>query len=293
MKIHAYKVVPLKKKQAPLHCTLKAHFKSKEEQHEERLYEKTDLLLRLEDFQEKASLQYLNFVQLRLRGGPGRAARNRRISDIDLDPDDFFTEETACVYDIARNYLIVQYNHYGAKISAIGEYINWVVNPAETSHQFPPTLSEVGFKKVQSLELVKKIEMSFSLPDLENCPEPMPWDESTHLAKAAGAQTMSLVIAHPSGLLLQPARSLLHSIRSLLPSGDGQAGSAVTKVQVRGACEEDGPLETIDLMAERLCHEVPLPRAVSTTPGRRIPLEFRWSALEKAHADFRQRNLLI
>jgi hypothetical protein len=293
MKIFAHKVVPLNKKQDPLHRSLKDHYKSKEEQHEERLYEKPDLMLRLEHFEEKKRLQYLNFALLRLRSGPGKAARNRRISDIDMDPDDFFTEETACLYDPSRRYLLVQYNHYGAKIGAISEYINWVVDPVEESHRFPPTLSEAGFKKVQNLELVKKIEMSFSLPDLENCPDAMPFHEGTHLAKAAGAQTMSLVMAHPSGLLLQPARSLLQSISSLLSSRNSQGSSAVTRVQVRGACEEDGPLETIDLLAQRLSYEVSLPRAVSTTPGRRIPLAFRWSALTEAHDDFTQRNLLI
>ena len=195
MKIHAYTVVPLKKKQAPLHRRLKNHFKSKEDQHEERLYEKPDLILRLEDLKEKGNLLYLNFVQLRLRGGPGKAARNRRISDIDLDPDVFFHRRNRVpMRYCSPSYLIILHNHYGAKIGAISEYINCMVNPAEASHQFPPTLSEEGFKKVQTLALVKKIEMSFSLPDLENCPDAMPWDESTHLAKAAGTITASF---HP------------------------------------------------------------------------------------------------
>ena len=105
--------------------------------------------------------------------------------------------------------------------------------------------------------------------------------ESIDLAKTFGAQRLDIALGSRSGLVIGPIHDWLASLRRL----GGHDDAAIHKLTVRASEEDDGPRETIDLLADRLVKDWPLPPT-----GRRVPLETRLQALRQTHREW-QREL--
>ena len=96
MKIYAYKVLldqPTTKpfEKALADCEAKAL--------PERLIDHGSVQLRLEDCRSRNGLWELNFVSMRLGTASVRVAEDRPAAEINIAEDEFFGEETACLYD--------------------------------------------------------------------------------------------------------------------------------------------------------------------------------------------------
>lgn len=98
MKIFAYKVVPDHEDTRPFEETLA---ECAARPLPERLTDHGSVRLRLEDFRRRNRLVEMNFVSLRLGSAPVRVAEDRPAAEITIDDDEFFGEETACLYDPA------------------------------------------------------------------------------------------------------------------------------------------------------------------------------------------------
>ncbi|MFM7753327.1 MAG: hypothetical protein ACKO58_02905, partial [Cyanobium sp.] len=95
MKIHAYKVVPDRDDSQPLEQRLAER---EGQSLAERLYSQSGLKLRLENHQRRDGLVELNFVSFRLSTAPVRLAEDRPLAEIEIEEDESFGEETACLY---------------------------------------------------------------------------------------------------------------------------------------------------------------------------------------------------
>jgi hypothetical protein len=248
----------------------------------ERLTDHGTTKLRLEDFQRRNGLLELNFVSLRLGSVPVRVAEDRPAAEITISDDEFFGEETACLYDPTSRYLVIQYNHYGPRISGIRETLRYGENGVRHGYEFVPKLHPTSEARIRGLGLVSRVEISFAIPDLGHSGDDLSVGEAIELARAHGAQRLDMVLGSRTGLVIGSITDWLVKLRML----GGHEDAAISKLIVRASEEEDGPRETIDLLADRLCKDCPLPLT-----GRRVPLETRLHALRQAHHEWSRREL--
>ena len=113
MKIFAYKVVPSQDDTKSFADRLK---EEAAKELVDRLYSRQGRQLRLENHRVSKGLVELNFVGFRLANAPVRVAETREAEEITIAKDEYFGEETACLYDPDTGYLVVQYNHYGPRV---------------------------------------------------------------------------------------------------------------------------------------------------------------------------------
>jgi hypothetical protein len=248
----------------------------------ERLTDHGTVRLRLEDFKRRNGLFELNFVSLRLGSAPVRVAEDRPAAEITINDDEYFGEETACLYDPATRYLVIQYNHYGPRISGIREALRYGENGVRHGYEFVPKLHPTSEARIRSLTLISRVEVSFAIPDLGNAGNDLSVGESIDLARAHGAQRLDFVLGSRTGLVIGPINEWLVQLRRL----GGHEDAAIRKLTVRASEDEDGPRETIDLLADRLCKDWPLPPT-----GRRVPWETRMQVLRQAHQEWSVREL--
>jgi hypothetical protein len=137
MKIYAYKVLNEHPDTKPFEQALKDYA---DKPLPERLIDHGSVRLRLEDYRSRNGLLELNFVSMRLGSAPVRVAEDRPVAEINLEEDEFFGEETACLYDPASRYLLIQYNHYGPRISGIRETLRYGENGIRHGYEFVPKL---------------------------------------------------------------------------------------------------------------------------------------------------------
>ncbi len=130
---------------------------------------------------------------------------------------------------------------------------------------------------------MSRVEVSFAVPDLGNAGDNLSVGESIDLARSQGAQRLDIVLGSRTGLVIGPITEWLLKLQRL----GGHEDSAIQKLTVRASDDADGPRETIDLLADRLCKDWPLPPT-----GRRVALETRLQALRAAHQEWEQNNWL-
>ena len=275
MKIYAYKVLMDHPDTKPLEQAL-ADCAAKKLP--ERLVDHGSVRLRLEDCRPRNGLLEMNFVSLRLGSAPVRVAEDRPAAEIRIAKDEFFGEETACLYDPGSGYLLVQYNHYGPRISGIRETLRYGEKGIRHGYEFVPKLHPTSEARIRSLTLVSRVEVSFSIPNLSQVGKRLSVGESIDLAQAFGAQRLDIVLGSRTGLVIGPIHEWLVQLLRL----GGHKDAAIHKLTVRASEEDDGPRETIDLLADRLVRDWPLPPT-----GRRVPLETRLQALRQTHREWR------
>jgi hypothetical protein len=280
MKIYTYKVVPDHDDTKPFEQTLE---ECARKSLPERLHDQGGVKLRLEELQRRNGLLELNFVSLREGSAPVRVAEDRPAAEITIGDDEYFGEETACLYDPGRRYLVTQYNHYGPRVGSIRESLRYGEDGVRHGYEFVPKLHPTSEARIRSLALVSRVEVSFAIPDLANAGDDLSVAESIDLARAQGAQRLEIVLGSRTGLRIGPITDWLLRLRRL----GGHEDAAIQKLTVRACEEADGPRETIDLLADRLCRDLPLPPT-----RRRVPLETRMRALRQAHQDWCDANQL-
>jgi hypothetical protein len=280
MKIFAYKVVPAHDDTKPFAERLK---EEAAKELVERLFSRQGRQLRLENHRVYKGLVELNFVGFRLANAPVRVAETREAAEIRIAKDEYFGEETACLYDPTTGYLVVQYNHYGPRVSSIREALSYRDGSVNHGYEMAPKLSRASEERIRRLGMVSRVEVAFAVPHLGERARDLSVAQSIKLAQANGAERMEIVLGNRKGLSLGPITDWMLTVQRLFARDD----SALERFTVRGSDDEDGPRETIDLLADRLCEERSLPAT-----GRRVPLDTRIEALRDVHQGWVKDNLL-
>jgi len=116
--------------------------------------EKEDKILPLEAF-------HLNFAKLR-DVGPGKMGKDSEVSDIGLEKDEWFGEETTVLYVPQKQWLLVLNNHYGVGVSRMASYFN-SLDPGNTEQPFrytiAPQIDQNALKKMMATERLGNIEV--------------------------------------------------------------------------------------------------------------------------------------
>ncbi|WP_143593589.1 DUF6731 family protein [Synechococcus sp. 1G10] len=282
MKVYAYKVSLRNDWTHPINQAFRV---ASEKPLETRLIQLSSSRIRLEDAIFSGGQVFANFALFRSGSGPAIVSESTHLSEVDIRDDQFFGEDTACLYDPLSGYILVQYNHHGPKASAIQEYLSFANDGLVHSYLFTPKLSPSSEQQIQSLAVVSRVEVSFAIPNLTSHPgaSGLSFGSAVDIASANGAETLSLVIGNRRGLTLSAAKDLALSLYRAFSCGEG-----IKRLALKAQVDDDSPRETIDLIAERLCGEEDVPLGV----GRRYSVQDRWSTMARLLRSWRDTGFL-
>lgn len=241
-----------------------------------------------------ADCAMVNFVKLRMDHGPGRAGRGERTKGFDLSKNEAFAEETAVLFDFSYNHLLSEYNHHGARVTALQDYLNRIIPDLSHRHEILPRLDEDVMRKLSKLKTISKFEVKIAPKKLT------PADKRSALS-VMGALDAAEIFDAPSititlgGLPGNPAK-LSEKIMGVIGkfvkivekedslSEDSERGIKTLKVAGRER-PKDSP-ELLDLIKGRIFNEHDL----TAGPDRRFSWDDRIEALKRDH--FRWRKII-
>jgi hypothetical protein len=220
---------------------------------------------------------YLDFVRLRDTHGPGRASRARAVEGFELDEDEYFGEETAAMFRPATGYLLLQYNHYGVKPTAVAEYFGQYLGHAANAYELNVKADPDAERVFARQNIIRKVELGIDLTAMN------PGDradgrslmEMARLAKDLGGKKLKVTISvgmdRKSGLVARTKDSLADFLAT--------ENDAVTTAIVSGRENEDSQTELVDLIE----HKLMVREVVKLGPDRRFPFDERKKALKRAY----------
>ena len=237
---------------------------------------------RLEHYEEKPGLCFLNFVVFQY-SGPGRAALNQPITSFSLNPNDRFAYQTAMLYDYQQQLAFIQATRPGMTASAIGKYLTSYVWRAGIYFQFNPAVDQNARIRALQHHMIRTLEMRVAIRDFTrqdrdlgvSLGEVMSWSEGygarhMDIKMSVGRGKGSLTVARVRGLVQTALKTL-------------EPGHELEKLKLTCRSSMDERTEVIDLLQHREHRDLELqvdPR------DRTIPYKDRWHALEKIRTDF-------
>lgn len=101
----------------------------------------------------------IDFAKLRFEGGPGRGSVKVPTRSFDLDEDEGFVEETAMLYDPKSGFALIQYNHFGPRVTAISDYLSVFDYAGDSSYEFVVKLRGDAQARLDRKTIFTRIEM--------------------------------------------------------------------------------------------------------------------------------------
>ena len=200
-----------------------------------------------------SSYWLLDFTNLRFKNGPGKANRVAPMTGFSLGPDDGFGEETAALYDPSKKVLLIQYNHHGPRASAICSYISSFFPGVMLDYELSIRLNPNAALKLQRQSILRKIDAKITPPKISSSMRKSgtSLDNALSISNSIGGNTIEITISasrsKSSKLDFQKAHEFISAIKELMSNGD-----AVERLEVEGRPSPGAPIETIDLIEERI-----------------------------------------
>lgn len=248
--------------------------------------------LRLEDFQapeENRPYWLLDFAKLRFDGGPGRASERSPTASFDLADGEGFSEETAMLYHPASGFAVIQYNHHGARTQAIAEYLGAFDPEQSATYDFLLQLRADAQARLDKKKIFTKLELRVAPAILSPAFRQNNVSLTSMLERQLaefGGDIVSVTIA------LERGSSSSLNLKQWLPRLKNMANSeheAVSVLRVVGRDENDGPLDTVDLIAEKERMEF---LGVEMDTGLRYLRDERWRCLRRAYSDWKAAKVI-
>ncbi len=254
--------------------------------------------MRLETAIRQGAYWLLDFAMIR-REGPGRGSIENPITDFDLRDNEGFGEETAGCFHRASGFMTLQYNHRGPRHGRIQSYLFRFAqllaglpegdDEVERDNGFTllPILTAQAAARLDQMDIVKKIEMSFYVPRLAA--------RAAHQRQSLGGFLELPLLGHAEkvkleitasqrrGSSLNP-RNIRRTVRELLGAREDLLS---LNVVAKEADEDRG--QAIDFLEERLVTDVSL---VLRRGSRRYAKEDRFAELVRAFTQWRHDGLL-
>ena len=262
---------------------------------EKRLQVVNGYSTRLESFRSTTpqSLCFIDFCKQRF-SGPGLSSKQKLTVEFDLQDDESFGEITSWLVSPSRHFVLAQYNHYGARTSAIVNYLNtWI--PEMESISLEPLLKGDLMGKLLNAESVKWVETKFNFSGLDRLPEEVIANAS---ARNVWATLKSFDQDHAAQLEIKVSKQrgnfsgmssagIVDYLRSVLTLADEEILKSA-KVTID---EGDGVQgEMLDLL--RAKEEISVEVEWDGSAGRMIPDALLHRALTQSYIHWRNRGML-
>jgi hypothetical protein len=302
MKVHLYKVLPLQKTPdlvVPLQAALNMPL-------DQRLRQISQHEIRLEEIyaphtkQNSSSFWLMDFTIFRFEHGPGKASRKQPIEGFDLQNDEGFGEETAVLFDPKTGYLVVQYNHHGARVGSIAAYLSDFRSGQGDAYEFNPKLDESAETKYAQKTIFKKV--NFKIAPLHISPALRQGDVSLSRALEVSAPfdaqhceiTISSGKSPNSFLTFSTVNRIVDALKRLVQEDEKiainspNAPRAVETFKVHGKNSVDDVTEEIDMLLPKVSVNID---GIVLGSDLRYTRESRMQALVRAHRGWK--HLLI
>ncbi|MEQ9132660.1 MAG: hypothetical protein RJQ08_08465 [Salinisphaeraceae bacterium] len=281
IKIHAFQVTAAENSQ-PMESVL-AKIQGDPIDKRQRLVSQADI--RMDDVVSEDGVWLMDFVLERFEG-PGRVTPSAVTQDFNMGKDDRFGEETAALYDPKSGYFLCQYNHRGVKSGRMFGYLAEYDRGHASSYEGNLVLDPKAKAKLARMTLARRLLVGIDPGALSKK------DRQANLAMSFAADAESRFDANhievtvavrggPSERLQRnPVTQLLSSLRKIT----GRSPDAVSKLKYYGKESDDGGIEEIDLLGQRLKMTVP---NVPIGQGRRLTREGRYKALRRVWQEWK------
>lgn len=119
---------------------------------------------RLDKFWYNAQRRYwfLNFTKLRETNIPSKARINTASEAIELDEDEYISEECNAIYDCGLRVLMLQRNIHSVSVSGIADYLNQILGRNDIVLYLRPIVGRGMLNKVRNARIYRKINIRFA-----------------------------------------------------------------------------------------------------------------------------------
>ena len=193
----------------------------------------------------------VQFCRVRRNGLP-QLEEAGQVKDLDLAPETGLLEAMHIVF-FPGNIVGAEYNHFGPRISRLGNYLHQKSNQVVSRVSFRPLLRGDAAEQLERLVDLRLFEFSILPSYVEITRQAAP---SLHDAFAANNRLLES--PETLQLVLQPRKEdrtaflqrIKDPLNGVFSSNGFQEGSR--RLQVRGKCADSGRVETIDLLKDHL-----------------------------------------
>jgi len=237
--------------------------------------------MRIEDVAQKNGLWFFDFGKFREQHGPGKASKSTPVEGFSFKKGEAFCEETACLYIPKTRHLLIQYNHHGARVGKIQEYLNTYDQNNSYTFEFVSKYDETVERKFRNRAATKKIIFEID-PRFLNQSDRIAGTALTHaldLGQQSHGEKVELVISagRPKNKYLS---QFIDTTADVLKRIAGENPDGITKLKVGVLENLDSRMEVLDLIAQRLVHEF---EDIPLGSDLRFPKNERYRALERAY----------
>lgn len=183
--------------------------------------------------------------------GPGKMSKDRGVSDVGLEADELFGEETAALYVPDKRWLLVLNNHYGVGPSRMASYFN-ALDPGNFErhlmYSVEPKIDQEALRRMERMERFSEVEITANVgvfEDSDNVGESL-------LDAANGIRASRIYLKFIANEKYQRNNHLgLDAVKSFVTRLLGK--EEIDKFKVKGADEQ---LEKQDRVIDLIEHKV-------------------------------------
>jgi len=231
----------------------------------------------------------LSFLKFRSEG-PGRASPSTVAKSIPLAEGESFSEDTAAIYDPESKALVVQYNHYGPRASAIEDYFTVWTGAQHARYALLLQINQAAQARLRNKKLFTRLKFRVAPDRISDHWKKANISLATSLKRTAEIGDGDWISVEISMDRQEHNRSLdiFDKIQSFIGLAD-EPRDAVTLLEIRGRDAVGEAVDSVNLINERV---EKLYRDLPLDEGRRIPMEVRWNCLYDAYTTWKQSGLI-
>lgn len=245
--------------------------------------------IRIESMQYKSGVWLMDFVKIRMDHGPAKGGLRKEVQGFDLDDDEGFCEETGVLLNLETKMMIAQYNHHGARVGAIVEYLSHFDHTAAWSTSADPVLDQSIEHRLKSKTIFNKFELAFYQREFtkSELDQNRPLALAAEAAASAGANKVNVTFSATGAdnTLGQNMWKLAHWILEKVRLTE-RSGIKTAKISGKDSPEDSS--ELLDLVAHRISTQV----EIKSGSDKRYPRKRRWDALERSFAEWSRDDIL-
>ena len=244
----------------------------------DRVHEETPKSHRLEAHDARQNLHFANFVTLGY-SGPGRARLPDPVDSIGLLPDEFYTHETAMLYDAENSIAYIESTREGIAVGAIRRYLSKFAEDA--SYSLIMRLDPDASTRASRFDIIGALEVGVMIGPATEADRDAGVGAINGFGQRYGAARANLVIK------IERSRDktlTISRIQELISRAIGDSyDERITKLKLTGRESDDGASEVIDI----LHHAEKREQMLEVDPvKRKISHSRRWKALERIRNDY-------
>jgi hypothetical protein len=239
-----------------------------------------DLVEKRRDRNTGDRLWYLDLTKLRDTFGPGKAARDRVVEDLDLSADEVFGEETAGLYLPDQRWLLLQYNHYGVRPSAVAGYFSGYLANQPNVYELDVKIDADAERRFFSKNDIRRFEIGIDLHEMSEAHRAHgnSLTQVAELGEELGGAKLKLVISVGAARKETLAARTKDMIADFVRNTEG-----ISHAEIAGRETQHDQIEVVDLLEQKLVFG----DDVAVSPGRRVLPADRFKALRRAYGNWR------